>query len=178
MHYLRSAGARAAAVVAANATFPAVLLVVGGYPDPDPDGRPDLGAPAHDRPIRMHDSVFHEATGGVPRDDSGMTVSGKHQVIAVLEQLLSQRCDGHPADWEANRSRIPRGDGRLAPPYEDSYANRGQPVPADGWTVLAPRAAAIYKQRLSAICGRTRCLSRADSAMPSAAAISEEIGPL
>lgn len=26
-----------------------------------------------------------------------MTVSGKHQVITVLEQLLSQRCDGHPA---------------------------------------------------------------------------------
>ena len=52
MHYLRSGGARAAAVVAANATFPAVLLVVDGYPDPDPDGRPDLGAHAHARPIR------------------------------------------------------------------------------------------------------------------------------
>jgi len=44
VHYPRSGGARAAAVVAANATFPAVLLVVGGYPDPDPDDRPDLGA--------------------------------------------------------------------------------------------------------------------------------------
>ena len=52
MHYPRSGGARAAAVVAANATFPAVLLVVGGYPDPDPDDRPDLGAHAHARPIR------------------------------------------------------------------------------------------------------------------------------
>jgi hypothetical protein len=52
VHYLRSGGARAAAVVAANAAFPAVLLVVDGYPDPDPDGRPDLGAHAHARPIR------------------------------------------------------------------------------------------------------------------------------
>jgi hypothetical protein len=34
VHYLRPGGARAAAVVAANATFPAVLLVVDGYPDP------------------------------------------------------------------------------------------------------------------------------------------------
>ena len=52
MHYLRPGGARAAAVVAANATFPAVLLAVDGYPDPDPDGRPDLGAHVHARPIR------------------------------------------------------------------------------------------------------------------------------
>jgi hypothetical protein len=61
VHYLRPGGARAAAVVAANATFPAVLLAVDGYPDPDPDGCPDLGAHAHARPVRgMSGAVRHE----------------------------------------------------------------------------------------------------------------------
>jgi hypothetical protein len=38
-HYPRSGGARAAAVAAADGTFPAVPLGVDGYPDPDPDDR-------------------------------------------------------------------------------------------------------------------------------------------
>ena len=29
-----------------------------------------------------------------------MTAPGKHQVIAVLEQLMAQWRDGPPADWE------------------------------------------------------------------------------
>ena len=81
-------------------------------------------------------------------DDSRMTASGKHQVIAVLEQLLSQWRDGPPADWE--NQAIPEYLEAMAAwlqVYEHSSTNQGQPVPADGWTVFAHalRAAAIHE---------------------------------
>lgn len=81
-------------------------------------------------------------------DDSRMTAPGKHQVIAVLEQLMSDWRDGPPAGWENHA--IPEYLEAMVAwlrVYEQSYTNRGQPVPADGWIVFAHalRAAAIYE---------------------------------
>ncbi len=108
VHYLASGGARAAAVVAADAAFsrlvadrievvpdvepyrpgqfwlrelPALravldglagmaLLIVDGYADLDPDGRPGLGARAHDEfavpVIGVAKSAFRTATHAIP----------------------------------------------------------------------------------------------------------------
>ena len=107
MHYLPSGGARAAAVVAANAAFSRltdrialvpdvepykpgrfylrefpplravleglaemVLLIIDGYVDLDPDGRPGLGARARDEygvpVIGVAKSAFRPATHAIP----------------------------------------------------------------------------------------------------------------
>jgi deoxyribonuclease V len=108
VHYLRSGGARAAVVVAADAAFSVVLaertatvprvmpyrpgeffvrelpplravlrgvdglglLIVGGYVDLDPGGRPGLGAHAHDEfgvaVIGVAKTAFRTATHAVP----------------------------------------------------------------------------------------------------------------
>jgi hypothetical protein len=77
-----------------------------------------------------------------------MTHSDKQQVIAVLEQLVSQWGAGPPADWE--NTSIPEYLEAMAAwlrSYERAYLNMGEPVPADGWAVFAQalRAAVIYE---------------------------------
>jgi deoxyribonuclease V len=149
VHYLRSGGARAAAVVAADAAFSQVLaertavvpevppyqpgelyrrelpplravlddigglglLVVDGYADLDPGGRPGLGAHAHaelDIPvIGVAKSAFATATHAIP-------VPG----------------DLHAPGACHRRRNAPRRRGRAGPPY-------GGPVP--GTRRAAPR---------------------------------------
>jgi len=75
VHYLSTGGARAVAVLAAAARRPdglsgLGLLVVDGYADLDPGGRPGLGAHAHAEfgipVIGVAKSRFRMATHAVP----------------------------------------------------------------------------------------------------------------
>jgi deoxyribonuclease V len=140
VHYLASGGARAAAVVAADAAFahliadhvkllaevgpyrpgqfylrelpplravldgmpPMALLVIDGYADLDPDGRPGLGAHAHAESavpvIGVAKSAFRTATHAVPvlRGASArplyVTAAGMHRRHAAdLVRLMAGR---------------------------------------------------------------------------------------
>lgn len=73
VHYPRSGGARAAAVVAADATFPAVLLVADGYPTP----------------ILMAALTWERTR--MPALSAGMTVRSGHVVAADLACRRTRR---------------------------------------------------------------------------------------
>lgn len=68
--------------------------------------------------------------------------------MATVRELRLEWSDGPPANWE-NRS-LPDYLAALAAWLADSegyHADRGVPVPADGWQVVADalRAAAVYE---------------------------------
>jgi len=166
VHYLSSGGARAAAVVAADARFSEVvaertqvvsevlpyqpgefylrelppmravlhdlagmsLLVVDGYADLDPGGRPGLGAHAHAEfgipVIGVAKTAFHTAThavpvlrgtsarplfvtaAGMPRDEAAELVrhmAGQHRLPDAIRRADTLARTGLPATRLANR---------------------------------------------------------------------------
>ena len=159
VHYLASGGARAAAVLAADAAFSRLagdrvavvpdvepyrpgqfylrelpplraalegltgmtLLVIDGYADLDPDGRPGLGARARDEfgvpVIGVAKSAFRTAThaipvlrgtsarplyvtaAGMPRADAACLVRhmvGRHRIPDALRRADTLACHGPP----------------------------------------------------------------------------------
>jgi hypothetical protein len=77
-----------------------------------------------------------------------MSTEGKREVITVLQQLLSEWAAGTPGHWE--NLTVPAYLEAMAAwleVYEQTFINRGSPVPVDGWTVFAKAvsAAAAYE---------------------------------
>lgn len=111
---------------------------------------------------RMHYVCFHyafehevSAPGADPDEACGLAGcpsasagARRERVVAIVRGLCVEWSGGEPADWE--NVTVPRYLGALAAWLEDAdgyYANRGVPVPWNGWEVLADavRAAAVYE---------------------------------
>ena len=85
---------------------------------------------------------------GVPGCPSAPAGRQEDRLVGVLRELLADWSDGPPADW-ANQS-LPDYLEALAAWLTDCdgyYANRGVPVPRNGWEIMrvAMRAATVYE---------------------------------
>jgi hypothetical protein len=85
---------------------------------------------------------------GVPGCPSAPAVRHRDRMVATLRALLADWSDGPPANWD--NDSLPDYLESMAAWLEDCeghYANRGVPVPWNGWDVVqdAMRAAVVYE---------------------------------
>lgn len=85
---------------------------------------------------------------GVPGCPSAPASRQKDRLAGAVRELLADWSDGPPANWE-NQS-LPHYLEALAAWLADCdgyYANRGTPIPWNGWEVMqaAVRAATVYE---------------------------------
>jgi hypothetical protein len=67
--------------------------------------------------------------------ESSSLRSGKDAVVSTLDDLLRELSEG--ADWENDTlARYLEALGALLDSIENSYANKGEPVPDDPWELM------------------------------------------